>query len=51
MKQREIADRIVTLSQELNFAKERFPKLQQEAIKQKEDILKLKLKPKGHKLL
>ncbi|XP_018805078.1 PREDICTED: 39S ribosomal protein L52, mitochondrial [Bactrocera latifrons] len=50
-KQQEIADKIVTLSGELDFAKKRYARIQAEEAETKENIIKNKLKPKGHLLL
>ncbi|XP_011187324.1 39S ribosomal protein L52, mitochondrial [Zeugodacus cucurbitae] len=50
-KQQEIAAKIVTLSSELDFAKERYARIQAEQETAKENVLKNKLRPKGHLLL
>lgn len=49
--QRDIANKIVTFSKELDFAKERCIKLKKEDADRKESIIKNKLKSKGHLLL
>ncbi|KAH8275257.1 hypothetical protein KR026_003978 [Drosophila bipectinata] len=51
LKQQEIAAKIVELSGELEFAKERHERLKTEAEAEKQRILQNKLKPKGHLLL
>ncbi|KAH8372927.1 hypothetical protein KR009_008275 [Drosophila setifemur] len=51
LKQQEIAAKIVELSGELDFAKQRHVQLKEEAAAQKQRILQNKLKPKGHLLL
>lgn len=51
MRQREMAARIVQLSGELDFAKQRHKNLQHEAAAAKEHIIAGKLNPKGHLLL
>ncbi|XP_014087525.1 large ribosomal subunit protein mL52 [Bactrocera oleae] len=50
-KQQEIAAKIVTLSGELDFAKKRYARIQAEEAAAKENVIKNKLKPKGHLLL
>ncbi|XP_039955535.1 39S ribosomal protein L52, mitochondrial [Bactrocera neohumeralis] len=50
-KQQEIAAKIVTLSGELDFAKKRYARIQTEEAAAKENVIKNKLKPKGHLLL
>ncbi|KAH8277839.1 hypothetical protein KR018_008504 [Drosophila ironensis] len=51
LKQQEIASKIVELSGELEFAKQRHERLKTEAAAEKQRILQDKLKPKGHLLL
>lgn len=51
LKQQEIAAKIVELSGELDFAKERHERLQKQAQAEKQRIIQNKLKPKGHLLL
>ncbi|XP_030556067.1 39S ribosomal protein L52, mitochondrial [Drosophila novamexicana] len=51
MKQQEIAAKIVELSSELDFAKQRHERLKMQAQAEKQRILQNKLKPKGHLLL
>uniref|UniRef100_A0A0K8TSB8 Large ribosomal subunit protein mL52 n=1 Tax=Tabanus bromius TaxID=304241 RepID=A0A0K8TSB8_TABBR len=51
LQQREIAKKIVTLSKELDFAKERYQKLQKAKEEERQKLLDSKLKPKGHLLL
>ncbi|KAL7735426.1 hypothetical protein ACLKA6_019543 [Drosophila palustris] len=51
IKQQEIAAKIVELSSELEFAKQRHERLKSEAQAEKQRILQSKLKPKGHLLL
>lgn len=51
IKQQEIAAKIVELSGELEFAKQRHEKLKSEAQAEKQRILQNKLKPKGQLLL
>lgn len=50
-KQQEIAGKIVTLSGELDFAKKRYARMQAEEAATRENVIKSKLKPKGHLLL
>ncbi|KAH8394942.1 hypothetical protein KR222_011731, partial [Zaprionus bogoriensis] len=50
-KQQEIAAKIVQLSGELEFAKQRHERLKAEAESKRQQILQNKLKPKGHLLL
>ncbi|XP_053963118.1 39S ribosomal protein L52, mitochondrial [Anastrepha ludens] len=50
-KQQEIAAKILTLSNELDFAKKRYARIQAEKAAEKENVLKGKLKPKGYMLL
>lgn len=51
MRQREMAARIVQLSGELDYAKQRHANIQHEADMDKKRIIDGKLKPKGHLLL
>ncbi|KAH8254680.1 hypothetical protein KR032_011616 [Drosophila birchii] len=51
LKQQEIASKIVELSGELEFAKQRHERLKAEAAAEKQRIIQNKLKPKGHLLL
>ncbi|EDW09174.2 39S ribosomal protein L52, mitochondrial [Drosophila mojavensis] len=51
LKQQEIAAKIVELSSELDFAKERHERLKKQAQAEKQRIIQNKLKPKGHLLL
>lgn len=51
MRQREMAARIVQLSKELDFAKDRHRSIQEKVVADKQAILDSKLKPKGHLLL
>lgn len=51
LEQREMAKKIVQLISEVNFAKVRYVRKEQEKIESKERIIKNKLKPKGHLLL
>ncbi|XP_058121058.1 large ribosomal subunit protein mL52 [Anopheles ziemanni] len=51
LQQREIAKQIVTLSKEMDFAVERHDRINAEQAKRKEDLVREKLKPKGHLLL
>ncbi|KFB41587.1 AGAP004841-PA-like protein [Anopheles sinensis] len=51
LQQREIAKQIVTLSKEMDFAVERHDRINAEHAKRKEDLVREKLKPKGHLLL
>ncbi|XP_063701323.1 large ribosomal subunit protein mL52 [Culicoides brevitarsis] len=51
MKQREYAGKIVQYIGELNFAKQRYQENINAAIQTRQEILKNKLKPKGHLLL
>ncbi|XP_036332335.1 39S ribosomal protein L52, mitochondrial [Rhagoletis pomonella] len=50
-KQQEIAAKIVTLNSELDFAKRRYARIQAERKAEKENVIKSKLKPKGHLML
>ncbi|XP_064544166.1 large ribosomal subunit protein mL52 [Drosophila montana] len=50
-KQQEIAAKIVELSSELDFAKQRHERLKMQAQAEKQRIMQNKLKPKGHLLL
>ncbi|XP_016986386.1 39S ribosomal protein L52, mitochondrial [Drosophila rhopaloa] len=50
LKQQEIAARIVELSGELEFAKQRHERLKQSAESEKQRLIQNKLKPKGHLL-
>uniref|UniRef100_A0AAG5D3K1 Large ribosomal subunit protein mL52 n=1 Tax=Anopheles atroparvus TaxID=41427 RepID=A0AAG5D3K1_ANOAO len=51
LQQREIAKQIVTLSKEMDFAVERYNRINAENEQRKSDLLREKLKPKGHLLL
>ncbi|XP_043651460.1 39S ribosomal protein L52, mitochondrial [Drosophila teissieri] len=51
LKQQEIATRIVELSGELEFAKQRHERLKEKAESEKQRLIRSKLKPKGHLLL
>ncbi|XP_034477355.1 39S ribosomal protein L52, mitochondrial [Drosophila innubila] len=51
IKQQETAAKIVELSSELEFAKQRHERLKSEAQAEKQRIMQNKLKPKGHLLL
>eukprot|EP00099_Drosophila_melanogaster_P019083 NP_610313.1 mitochondrial ribosomal protein L52 [Drosophila melanogaster] len=51
IKQQEIATRIVELSGELEFAKQRHERLKANAESEKQRLIRSKLKPKGHFLL
>lgn len=51
MLQRELAQKIVTGSWEIDYAIKRHKKIQDDEVKAKQDILDNKLKPKGHLLL
>lgn len=51
LQQRDLATKIVTMSKEMDFALERYNKLQEEKQREKKSILESKLKPKGHLLL
>ncbi|XP_039501631.1 39S ribosomal protein L52, mitochondrial [Drosophila santomea] len=51
LKQQEIATRIVELSGELEFAKQRHERLKENAESEKQRLIRSKLKPKGHLLL
>ncbi|XP_065082510.1 large ribosomal subunit protein mL52 [Ochlerotatus camptorhynchus] len=51
LQQHELATKIVTMSKEMDFALERYNKLQEEKQMEKKSILQSKLKPKGHLLL
>lgn len=51
MRQREMAARIVQLSSELDYAKDRYRTIQEKEVADKQAILDSKLKPKGHLLL
>ncbi|XP_017078384.1 39S ribosomal protein L52, mitochondrial [Drosophila eugracilis] len=51
LKQQEIASRIVELSGELDFAKQRHERLKVAAESEKQRLIQNKLKPKGHLLL
>lgn len=49
--QRELAQKMVTGSWEIDYAIDRHKKLQEKEVKDKQDILDKKLKPKGYRLL
>ncbi|XP_017027753.1 large ribosomal subunit protein mL52 [Drosophila kikkawai] len=51
LKQQEIASKIVELTGELEFAKQRHERLKAQAAAEKQRIIQNKLKPKGHLLL
>lgn len=51
LKQRELAQRIVTLSKEMDFALNRYNRIQEVKKQEKIFLLNSKLKPKGHLLL
>lgn len=51
MFQRELAQKIVTGTQEIDYAISRHKKLQEAKMNETQDILNSKLKPKGHLLL
>lgn len=51
MRQREYATEIVEKIKEIDFAKERYQKLQKQKVEEREAILNNKLKPKGIQLL
>lgn len=51
MFQREIAQKIVTGSWEIDYAIDRHKRIEDQAMKEKEAIINNKLKPKGHLLL
>ncbi|XP_058833748.1 large ribosomal subunit protein mL52 [Topomyia yanbarensis] len=51
LQQRELATKIVTLSKEMDFALERYNRLQKKQQFEKQAIIDNKLKPKGHLLL
>ncbi|EDV59650.1 39S ribosomal protein L52, mitochondrial [Drosophila erecta] len=51
LKQQDIATRIVELSGELEFAKQRHERLKENAESEKQRLIQSKLKPKGHLLL
>ncbi|XP_004931608.1 large ribosomal subunit protein mL52 [Bombyx mori] len=46
-RQRQLAEQIVTLSSELQFAKDRYQKIQKEEQEKRQEILNNRLKPKG----
>lgn len=50
-REREIAQQIITLSKEMDFAKERFQRIKREEEERKAYIINNKLKPKGALLL
>lgn len=50
MFQRELAEKIVTGCKEIDFAVERYKKLQEEEQRREQSIHENKLKPKGHLL-
>lgn len=49
--QRELAQKMVTGSWEIDYAIDRHKKMQEKEVKDKQDILDKKLKPKGYRLL
>ncbi|XP_073844870.1 mitochondrial ribosomal protein L52 [Musca autumnalis] len=51
LKQQAMAAKIVTLNKELDMAKQRYQKLQQQEQEQRQKIMQAKLKPKGKLLL
>lgn len=51
MEQKEIAEQIIALTKEMDFAVERHKKLVDDEIKNKEAMINNKLKPKGVMLL
>ncbi|TMW43642.1 hypothetical protein DOY81_011280, partial [Sarcophaga bullata] len=51
IKQQEIATKIVTMSKELDMAKERYKNLQEQKEAERQKIMQAKLKPKGKYLL
>jgi large subunit ribosomal protein L52 len=51
MFQRELAQKIVTGSWEIDYAIDRHKKLEEQKVEQKRNIIQNKLKPKGHLLL
>ncbi|XP_075165963.1 mitochondrial ribosomal protein L52 [Haematobia irritans] len=51
IKQQEIAAKIVTLSKELDMAKQRFQNLKQKEQEDRQKVMQAKLKPKGKLLL
>ncbi|XP_065368662.1 large ribosomal subunit protein mL52 [Calliphora vicina] len=51
IKQQEIAAKIVTMSKELDSAKQRYKQLQEHQQKERQSIMQAKLKPKGKYML
>ncbi|XP_053686461.1 39S ribosomal protein L52, mitochondrial [Sabethes cyaneus] len=51
LKHRELANKIVMLSKEMDFALDRYNRIQEEQKQEKAVLLNSKLKPKGHLLL
>lgn len=51
LQQREFAERIVQLCKEVDFAKERLPRLQRAQAEKRQQQIDQKLKPKGFRLL
>lgn len=51
MQQRDLAQKIVTGTYEIDYAIKRHQRLKDEEVKAKQDIMDGKLKPKGHFML
>ncbi|XP_063245035.1 large ribosomal subunit protein mL52 [Bacillus rossius redtenbacheri] len=51
LRQQDFAEKVVKLTKEIDFAVERYDKLQQEEEERRQHILDSKLKPKGQKLI
>lgn len=51
MFQRELAQKIVTGSWEIDYAIDRHKKIEEQKVQEKQEILQGKLRPKGHLLL
>uniref|UniRef100_A0A1Q3FBP3 Large ribosomal subunit protein mL52 n=1 Tax=Culex tarsalis TaxID=7177 RepID=A0A1Q3FBP3_CULTA len=51
LQQRELAQKIVTMSGEMDFAVDRYNRIQDEKARERQALLDSKLKPKGHRLL
>ncbi|KAL1379570.1 hypothetical protein pipiens_014802 [Culex pipiens pipiens] len=51
LQQRDLAAKIVTMSSEMDFALDRYNRIQDEEARQRQALIDSKLKPKGHRLL
>lgn len=51
LQQRDLAAKIVTMSSEMDFALDRYNRIQEKEARDRQALIDSKLKPKGHRLL